>query len=350
MSPINIEKLLEKISEEVPCGESLEYDPALQALESAATAKSAQEFGDTVVPAEEPNWGKVKMLAIEILLRTKDLHIVTTHLARALVYTDGFTGCTQALSLVRGYIEQYWSTVHPQLDPDDNLDPISRINAINALSDPQTIIQSLRRSPLVAAQGIGVFSLRDMDIASGKITLPKGEEGTPPTQALIDGALIDSSLDELQKTAAAINGSLESVKQIKTLLMALVGMEIAPQLKELSTELTYAQSVIEKELSRRGFTEEGMIEPGAEANDVGMVQTNTKTRLAGEVNSRTDVAQMLDKICAYYSRQEPSSPVPLLLQRTKRLVSMDFMEIVKDLASDGVQQVEKVMGVDEKKK
>ncbi|MCF6236921.1 MAG: hypothetical protein L3J70_11220 [Gammaproteobacteria bacterium] len=45
-----------------------------------------------------------------------------------------------------------------------------------------------------------------------------------------------------------------------------------------------------------------------------------------------------------------SSPVPLLLQRTKRLVSMDFMEIVKDLASDGVQQVEKVMGVDEKKK
>jgi type VI secretion system protein ImpA len=53
---------------------------------------------------------------------------------------------------------------------------------------------------------------------------------------------------------------------------------------------------------------------------------------------------MLDKICAYYSRYEPSSPVPLLLQRAKRLVSKDFMEILQDLTPDSVSQAQKICG------
>lgn len=353
MSSVDVEKLLEKISAVAPCGENLEYDPALQTLESAATAKPAQEYGGTVVPAEEPDWSKVQSLATEILSRTKDLHIVATYLAHALVHTEGFPGCAQALLLMRGYLEQYWDTVHPQLDPDDNLDPISRINAINALSDPQTIVHSLRRLPFVRAPGVGVFSLRDIDIAAGKITVPKDEVGTLPTQALIDGALKEVELEELQKSAAAINDSLTSLKQIRKLLMDLVGAQSAPELKALSTELTHAQSVLGQELSRRGVTDEVQGASGAEMDDDDIVQTaqtGAKVSMVGEINSRADVNQMLDKICDYYMRHEPSNPIPLLLQRAKRLVSMDFMELVRDLASDGVPQVEKIMGVDTKKK
>jgi len=351
MPAIDIEKLLEKISEAAPCGEDLEYDPASQALESAATPKPAQEFGDTVVPAEEPDWNKVKTLATEILLRTKDFHIATTYFARAVVHTEGFPGFAQALLLTRAYLEQYWDTVHPQLDPDDDLDPMRRMNAINALSDPQTIVHSLRCSPLVRAQGIGVFSLRDLDIAVGKITLPKEEEATPPTQALIDGALMESDLGALQKNATAISDSLESIKQIRTLLIDRVGAERAPQLKELATALTHAQSVLAKELTRRGMNEEPQALSAAVASEgaTQMTAKSAKISVSGEVNSRSDVKQMLDKICDYYSRHEPSSPVPLLLQRAKRLISMDFMELVKDLASDGVPQAEKIMGVKEKK-
>lgn len=53
---------------------------------------------------------------------------------------------------------------------------------------------------------------------------------------------------------------------------------------------------------------------------------------------------MLDLICDYYARCEPSSPVPLLLKRAKRLVFMDFIEIIKDLAPDGLSQVELIRG------
>jgi type VI secretion system protein ImpA len=56
---------------------------------------------------------------------------------------------------------------------------------------------------------------------------------------------------------------------------------------------------------------------------------------------------VLDKICLYYERYEPSSPIPLLLQRSKRLVSANFMDIVRDLAPDGLSQVENLRGKDE---
>ena len=53
---------------------------------------------------------------------------------------------------------------------------------------------------------------------------------------------------------------------------------------------------------------------------------------------------MLDRITEYYNRNEPSSPVPLLVQRAKRLVSADFMAIIKDIASDGAKQADLLLG------
>ena len=48
---------------------------------------------------------------------------------------------------------------------------------------------------------------------------------------------------------------------------------------------------------------------------------------------------MIDEICSYYAQYEPSSPVPLLLQRARRLVNKSFVEILEDLAPDGLNQL-----------
>jgi type VI secretion system protein ImpA len=52
----------------------------------------------------------------------------------------------------------------------------------------------------------------------------------------------------------------------------------------------------------------------------------------------------LDKIIDYYRANEPSSPVPLLLQRAKRLVSVGFIDILRDIAPDALAQAEMVTG------
>ena len=53
---------------------------------------------------------------------------------------------------------------------------------------------------------------------------------------------------------------------------------------------------------------------------------------------------LLEKICDYYTRVEPSSPVPLLLKRAARLAEMSFMQIMEDLSPDGIAQVRTVTG------
>jgi type VI secretion system protein ImpA len=66
--------------------------------------------------------------------------------------------------------------------------------------------------------------------------------------------------------------------------------------------------------------------------------------LQGEVSSRADVIKVIDKVCAYYERHEPSSPVPLLLNRARRLVDKSFMEILQDLAPEGLGQARQIGG------
>ena len=69
-----------------------------------------------------------------------------------------------------------------------------------------------------------------------------------------------------------------------------------------------------------------------------------RAALSGEITSRDDVVRALDKICDYYARHEPSSPLPLLLQRCKRLATMSFIEIVREMVPDGLSQVEMIAG------
>jgi len=66
--------------------------------------------------------------------------------------------------------------------------------------------------------------------------------------------------------------------------------------------------------------------------------------MSGSIQSRDDVIRALGLICDYYRNHEPSSPVPLILQRAERLVNKDFMEIVTDLTPDAVTQLQVITG------
>ncbi len=67
----------------------------------------------------------------------------------------------------------------------------------------------------------------------------------------------------------------------------------------------------------------------------------------GVINSPTDVSNAIDRIITYYERNEPSSPVPLMLQRAKRLVNADFLTIMKDMAPQGVDNVNLIGGIED---
>ena len=70
-------------------------------------------------------------------------------------------------------------------------------------------------------------------------------------------------------------------------------------------------------------------------------------RVSGEIANRDDVLKSLERILTYYARHEPSSPLPVLLNRARSLVNADFATIVRNLIPDGMSQFENLRGPDE---
>ena len=103
MAILDVERLLEPVSEESPCGPNLEYDDLFISFEDAARGKAEQQYGETIIPAEEPDWREVRRLGVDLLSRTKDLRVGCL-LARSLLETDGLPAFAEALVLIRGYL------------------------------------------------------------------------------------------------------------------------------------------------------------------------------------------------------------------------------------------------------
>ncbi len=345
MGLINVDDLLAEITAEQPCGEDMEYDVAFTELEIAAQGKAEQEYGDTLVEAEEPDWAEVEEKALAVLQQSKDLR-AAMHLTRSLLKTEGLIGLCQGLELFRGYVERYWDSVHPQLDPDDDNDPTMRVNVFRSLADEDTMLRAIRTAPLTDSRVIGRFSLRDIAVANGELPPPENAEEGPADITIIEAAFQDTDPERLQALADAVRESMEHVASIESTVTDAVEAGAGPDLSDLGKTLKKMHSALaerlggDEEEAADEELEEGLaeVEPGAGAGG---------GAISGAVKNPNDVIRMLDKILDYYARSEPSSPLPLLLQRAKRLVSKDFMTIMKDIAPDGVSQASTVGGISE---
>ncbi|PVV12338.1 MAG: hypothetical protein B6D77_05590 [gamma proteobacterium symbiont of Ctena orbiculata] len=326
---IDLEKLLTAVSDEAPAGSDLEYDPLFSEMERAAEGKEEQEFGDTIVPAEDPDWRELKAKALQVLEQSKDLR-AAIHLTLALIHTDGLAGLSDGLELIKGYIEQYWESLHPQLDPDDNNDPTIRINTLINLCDPIQALGAVNKAPLVSSTIMGTYSYRDIQIASGSLQPADGEN---PEIALdqVDAAFRECPAEQTQQTLSHIGHAIEWVNTIERQLNERVGLDQAPDLQSLAELL----KLLQKEVATRAGVDTG---DEAMDQDTGDASTQQKASSPGVINSRDDVISALERINQYYRKNEPSSPIPLLLDRAKRLVKMDFYEIVQDLAPNGMSQ------------
>ena len=64
--------------------------------------------------------------------------------------------------------------------------------------------------------------------------------------------------------------------------------------------------------------------------------------------NRADALRLLDLVIEFYERFEPSSPLPLLIGRARRLADLSFMDILRDMAPEGLSQAERIAGTADK--
>lgn len=357
MALIDIDKLLADISPDEPCGPDLEYDAEFIALMQDAEGKAAKYTpdGQLVEEGEDPNWRDIRNRCVAMFDRTIDLR-VTMVLINALMCDAGLPGLRDGLELLKALHERHWDHFHPQLDPDDGNDPMMRMNVVSALAapigadgDPRRFQQRLREVPLAESRQLGRFSLRDLLIAAGELSPPKGIE-TVPNEGLIDGAFKDTEGDTLLETGRAADACVELSKSIDQWITNTVGASNACDLDPWLSMVTELRKRLAPRVEAR-FPGEAVKDTADDAAQAagqpsGGGEAPQSAALSGVIASRDDVLRALNKVLDYYARFEPSSPVPLLIRRAQKLVPMGFMEIVRDLSPAALDQI-RVIGGDE---
>lgn len=354
MNGIDIESLLREVSPNAPSGDSdLSSEPAFIDLDIKIEGTPEREFdGKIVQEAKDPDWQDIKKAALELLVRTHDLRVVM-YLTRALLHTDGFDGLAAGLALLHGMIDRYWESLFPQLDPDDNHDPIQRINILAALSEGEDILVPLRKTDLCVSKRLGSFCFRDVLIASGKIDATKKDKSPPPNMVEIEAAFKDTDIKALLAKQTAIKATLENLGKLRAGLNEKVGdahFSNILDFKNLSEALTEMDAIMEKQLQGREPEQSSNPNPNTDgatdgedgAPSVDSGSTPQYSPVNG-INNRQDVIHLLDKICKYYEYCEPGSPVPLLLKRARQLVEKNFFEIIQDLAPDSAGKIKSLI-------
>ena len=345
---IDVESLLADVSAEAPCGEDLSYDPAFLALEGLVQTKAAG-LGMMDVEGEgpgEPNWREVRDSSVELLRRSKNLR-VALYLTAALLATEGLSGFSAGLSLLQGLLERFWDDLHPRLDPEDNNDPLERMNILQSLSPPGVsgqdqlkFKQRLVEAPLCNSARIGKFSLRDIQIAKGEITLGEDELASAPDTGLIEAAFQDTATDELLATSQVVEEAMAHAVALTSVFSERASQGQAPDLSGLEAVLGHINKCIQGYLAKRGY---GQAAPEA-AVAAGEAETGGVS-LSGEIRSADEALLAMEKVCQYFKRHEPSSPVPLLLRRAQKLVSKSFLEVIEDVCPDAANQVKMIGGL-----
>ncbi len=345
---IQLDELLQPIQDGSPCGpyidDSAELYTLFNALEQFAQGKPEQVMGDSVIAAVEPSWAKVQGAAADLLKSTKDLR-VACYLTHAMLNKTGFVGLDEGLQLCFSLLNNFWDLVHPQLVIDGDDDPDYRVNAVSYL-ESDCFAKDVTGVILVASRAAGQFSLQDYRLAIGEIESSAGEK---PDRALIHAAFMDVPAEELQQSQDSLTAAIATLSNMVQLFNEKISAVASPTFAPLLHELKSAQKVYAEFMAERGLEGAAQDEPTEiqdTTDDAASAQVKPVTA-TGEVNTREDVIKCIDRICQYYERHEPSSPVPLVLGRAKKMVTMDFMEIMKDVSPDSVQQIMHLAGLEE---
>jgi|TARA_B110000211_G_C14044229_1_gene538182 type VI secretion system protein ImpA len=339
---MDLAALLQSHGEDDPSGDDLEYDPAFTELEIAAQPGEERQVGDEILYAEDPDYKDIAAKAQDILERSHDLR-AAVFMGEAQLRLNGYPGFAKVTSYISQCLETYWDTCHPQLDEDDDDDPTMRVNAILALADTDRILRGVRRAPLSKSKMFGALSLRDIAVAEGEET-PGKDMTTIPESAQVAAAFQDTDEEELREISDAVSQSLADVIAISATFDDKTPGQ-GPDLDPLIKVLKKAASKLSNALGDPEVGEETDDDAADEGSGGGAPVRGGGGGGGGGITSPTDVQNALDRIVAYYERYEPSSPLPLLLLRAKRLVNADFLTIVKDMAPHGIDNVNLIGGL-----
>ncbi|MCX7102379.1 MAG: hypothetical protein NTX38_13095 [Methylobacter sp.] len=108
--------------------------------------------------------------------------------------------------------------------------------------------------------------------------------------------------------------------------------------------LKESKSFLAAALEKRGVGGDEAVEEDIIEGASGQSSIAAQKSISGAINNNQDVTKTLNLVCEYYRKNEPSSPVPMLIERAIRLVGKSFMDALKDIAPGGIDEAKIISG------
>jgi type VI secretion system protein ImpA len=326
MAGMDVEALVHPLGEAAPCGTDLEDTQQMAAIDAFRV------FGQDRPLNTDTDWRAINAAALEALGTSRDFRLLA-HVAAAQLRLTGLQPFVDSLRVAAHWLEDYFDDVFPRIDDD----AVLRKNALNYFADRMAVVDALRRIPLVSNRQLGSFSLRHVAIAAGQQAPDAEDAGSPPTEAMINGAFTAAPPEELVQLVASIDAGLSALKTIESAMVAKQGVQAAPDTGPVSGVLVRMREIVAK------HAPVPVVESSAE--EAADAETTPAGGVPGQIRTREDAVRSLDAVAEFFRRSEPSSPVPMFVERAKRLVSRNFLEVLAELAPDSVAAVKHVGGI-----
>ena len=328
----DLDKYLEPISDDAPSGPDLSYDTERGTIESAFESSFSDEGGSGDV-----NWTGIIADINGQLDKTRDIWL-PVYLMRAAAQAGKLDLVADGAELLAGYVERFWDSVHPQLD---ELGLPGRITPCASLARVTEFLGPLKRTVIVAHPRLGSYSGADFERFAQN---GDAESDYGMFQVAMRG---DPGKNVEPVPQEDLVAAVERLERIKTALKR-TDAAFAEQTSGDGPNFQPTYELLDQ-IRRAVAAYAGTGAEEAEAADDEDAASHDEPRASGgasapgRIDSRDDVVRAMDAIADYYRRKEPSSPVPVMLQRVRQWVTLDFLAILEDIAPGSMDDAKRVL-------
>lgn len=350
---IDLEGLLQPISEEKPSGENMQYSGLYDEIREARRADLVLEQGQWQTELKVADYRQVVDLAVPALMtQTKDLQIAAW-LSESLTRQYGFAGLRDSFKLMRGLQENFWETCFPEIDEGDEE---GRANAIAWMDKPEVLVLTIQSVPVTDGDKLSYLAWEEskrFDIPENLETLESADQerftqlrAQAEQEKRVTGEMwrkaknqtrrafyeqLSFTIEECWTEFEALNRTIEE-KFDRNQAPAMTGIkklfeDLRPAIKRLLQEKR------EQEPDPVDEAEGGAAE-GEQTTEDGTVISGGVATATGAVRSRQDALKRLADVAEFFRKTEPHSPVSYLVQRAVKWGNMPLdswlQEVVKD--------------------
>jgi type VI secretion system protein ImpA len=309
------------------------YEIQFARLVNAGLGIAEESFVDgqqaaSSAPTGQLAWSELEDMLVDLFRQTKHLDMLYL-LALSQGHLHGIGGLINGIDYTNNLLARQWDALHPvesEADYEFRQDCLAKMNSA-------TFANSLDGMIIADGRQLGKHTLGAWLAA---------KKGDPQDLKTIEQALAETIKDKptfYDDLAAQMNELQESMKRLElTVKDHFASFRL--QFKALKPKLAEIAGIV---AAFSSIAIEG-IEGVAPQGGSGPATSQGGNSIPDQINTREDVVKTLAKIILFYNKHEPTSPVPIMLERAQRVATMNFKEIVQEFNLTGTPSIQEVLG------